>query len=422
VPPAPEAEAGLALSNFKSSKSILKERQTWDKVIQRLELQDMPPKDAAPLAQANRKKLVEWLKSTINDIDCGRTPNPGSVTLRRLNRAEYRNTVRDLLDIDYSPASGFPGDDVGYGFDNIGDVLTLPPLLMEKYITAAEEISQKAILAPEPGQVFETIRKPSQLSAGGAGAPSGDTFSFYANGKITIEEQFSWRGTYTLEMGLTGTPAAGQYPRMLVSVDGKKEEELKVQTADASRPKSFVVPLKITLVAAFMVALPIVLYQLWAFVAPGLYSHEKRLVMPLVISSTLLFFIGVGFSYFFVFGQVFKFIQGFAPKSITAAPDIEAYLGFVLTMFIAFGAAFEVPIVVIVLARLGLVSIEKLKAFRSYFIVTAFVVAAIITPPDVVSQLALAIPMCILYEIGIWAAQLFIKHTKAPDAEGETAA
>jgi sec-independent protein translocase protein TatC len=184
----------------------------------------------------------------------------------------------------------------------------------------------------------------------------------------------------------------------------------------------FIVPLKITLLAAFMVALPIVLYQLWAFVAPGLYSHEKRLVMPLVVSSTLLFFIGVGFCYFFVFGQVFKFIQSFAPKSITAAPDIEAYLGFVLTMFIAFGAAFEVPIVVIVLARMGLVSIEKLKAFRGYFIVLAFIVAAVITPPDVVSQLALAIPMCILYEVGIWAAQIFIKHTKAPDAEGEKAA
>ncbi|MES2958051.1 MAG: twin-arginine translocase subunit TatC [Pseudomonadota bacterium] len=184
----------------------------------------------------------------------------------------------------------------------------------------------------------------------------------------------------------------------------------------------FIVPLKITLLAAFMVALPIVLYQLWAFVAPGLYSHEKRLVMPLVISSTLLFFLGVGFCYFFVFGQVFKFIQSFAPKSITAAPDIEAYLGFVLTMFIAFGAAFEVPIVVIVLARMGLVSIEKLKAFRGYFIVLAFIVAAVITPPDVVSQLALAIPMCILYEVGIWAAQIFIKHTKAPDAEGEKAA
>ena len=182
----------------------------------------------------------------------------------------------------------------------------------------------------------------------------------------------------------------------------------------------FIVPLKITLLAAFMVALPIVLYQLWAFVAPGLYSHEKRLVMPLVVSSTLLFFLGVGFCYFFVFGQVFKFIQSFAPKSITAAPDIEAYLGFVLTMFIAFGAAFEVPIVVIVLARMGLVSIEKLKAFRGYFIVLAFILAAVITPPDVVSQLALAIPMCILYEVGIWAAQIFIKHTQAPAEEKTT--
>ena len=180
----------------------------------------------------------------------------------------------------------------------------------------------------------------------------------------------------------------------------------------------FLVPLKITLMAAFMVALPIVLYQLWAFVAPGLYSHEKKLVMPLVVSSTLLFFIGVGFCYFFVFGQVFKFIQSFAPKSITAAPDIEAYLGFVLTMFIAFGAAFEVPIVVIVLARMGLVSIQKLKDFRGYFIVLAFIIAAVITPPDVVSQLALAIPMVLLYEVGIWAAQIFIKHTQAPAEEG----
>jgi len=184
----------------------------------------------------------------------------------------------------------------------------------------------------------------------------------------------------------------------------------------------FIVPLKITLMAAFMAALPVVLFQLWAFVAPGLYSHEKKLVLPLVVSSTLLFFVGVGFCYFFVFGQVFKFIQGFAPKSITAAPDIEAYLGFVLTMFIAFGAAFEVPIVVIVLARIGLVSIQKLKEFRGYFVVLAFIVAAIITPPDVVSQLALAIPMCLLYEIGIWSAQLFIKHTKAPEATTDQAA
>ena len=176
----------------------------------------------------------------------------------------------------------------------------------------------------------------------------------------------------------------------------------------------FLVPLKILLMTAFLIALPVVLYQAWMFVAPGLYSHEKKLVLPLVISSTLLFLIGVAFCYFFVFGQVFKFIQSFAPKSITAAPDIEAYLSFVLTMFIAFGLSFEVPIVVVVLARLGMVSIDKLKAFRSYFIVLAFVIAAVVTPPDVVSQLALAIPMCLLYELGILAARFFIVHTQAP--------
>ena len=188
----------------------------------------------------------------------------------------------------------------------------------------------------------------------------------------------------------------------------------------------FMVPLKILLMTAFLIALPVVLYQAWAFVAPGLYTHEKKLVLPLVISSTVLFFIGVAFCYFFVFGQVFQFIQSFAPKSITAAPDIEAYLGFVLTMFLAFGLAFEVPIVVVVLARLGMVSIDKLKGFRSYFVVLAFIIAAVVTPPDVVSQLALAIPMCLLYELGIWAAQVFIRHTQAPadpddaTASGET--
>ena len=184
----------------------------------------------------------------------------------------------------------------------------------------------------------------------------------------------------------------------------------------------FLVPLKILLMAAFLLALPVVLYQMWAFVAPGLYTHEKKLVFPLVVSSTFLFFLGVAFCYFFVFGQVFAFIQSFAPKSITAAPDIEAYLSFVLTMFLAFGMAFEVPIVVIVLARMNVVSIEKLKAFRSYFVVLAFVIAAIVTPPDVVSQLALAIPMCLLYEVGIWAANLFSRHTQAPDAEKPPAA
>ncbi len=183
----------------------------------------------------------------------------------------------------------------------------------------------------------------------------------------------------------------------------------------------FMVPLKVMLVAAFLIALPVVLYQIWAFVAPGLYSHEKKLVLPLVVSSTVLFFIGVAFCYFFVFGRVFAFIQSFAPKSITASPDIEAYLDFVLSMFLAFGMAFEVPVVVVVLARMGIFSIQKLKDFRGYFVVLAFIIAAIVTPPDVVSQLALAVPMCLLYEIGIWAAQIFIRHTKAPEDESAAA-
>jgi sec-independent protein translocase protein TatC len=179
----------------------------------------------------------------------------------------------------------------------------------------------------------------------------------------------------------------------------------------------FLVPLKITLMTAFLMALPIVLYQVWAFVAPGLYSHEKKLVLPLVISSTLLFFIGVGFCYYFVLGQVFVFIQKMAPQSISPMPDIEAYLSFVMTMFIAFGAAFEVPVVVVVLASVGIVSIEKLKAFRRYFVVVAFVISAVITPPDVVSQLALAIPMCLLYELGIWCAQFLLKRSKTAETD-----
>jgi len=181
------------------------------------------------------------------------------------------------------------------------------------------------------------------------------------------------------------------------------------------------VPLKITLMAAFMLALPVVLYQVWAFVAPGLYSHEKKMVLPLVVSSTLLFITGVAFCYFLVIPGMSKFIQAFAPASITAAPDIEQYFGFVLTLFFVFGIAFEVPIAVIVLARIGVVTIEQLRKFRGYFVVGSFIVAAVVTPPDVISQLALAIPMCILYEVGIVAAQLFIKHTKAPPEEDAAA-
>jgi len=174
----------------------------------------------------------------------------------------------------------------------------------------------------------------------------------------------------------------------------------------------FFVPVKVTLLVAFVIALPFVLYQAWAFIAPGLYAHEKRLGLPLVVGSTILFIAGMAFCYFFVFGTVFKFIAQFAPKSITPAPDIEQYLAFVMSMFLAFGITFEVPVFVIVLVKLGVVDVAKLKEARPYVIVGAFIVAAVVTPPDVVSQLMLAIPMCLLYELGIFLAR-FVTKTRA---------
>ena len=184
----------------------------------------------------------------------------------------------------------------------------------------------------------------------------------------------------------------------------------------------FLVPLKIMLMTAFLMALPVVLWQVWAFVAPGLYNHEKKFVLPLVISSTVLFFVGVAFSYYVVFGQVFSFIQSFAPKSITAAPDIEEYLSFVIGMFLAFGLAFEVPIAVILLVRMGVVTVAQLREFRGYFWVAAAVGTALVTPPDAGSMIMLLLVVGGLYEVGIVAAQLFAKHTKAPEDDAEAAA
>jgi sec-independent protein translocase protein TatC len=175
----------------------------------------------------------------------------------------------------------------------------------------------------------------------------------------------------------------------------------------------FMVPVKVTALVGFMVALPYVLYQAWAFVAPGLYEHEKKLALPLIVASSVLFFLGVAFCYFFVFGKVFAFIHDFAPKSITPAPDIEAYFSFVITMFLAFGITFEIPIVVIVLVRMGIVTVEKLRDARPYVIVGAFVVAAVVTPPDVLSQFMLAVPMCLLYEAGVFLARFVGVRPKA---------
>ena len=179
----------------------------------------------------------------------------------------------------------------------------------------------------------------------------------------------------------------------------------------------FMVPVKVTALVAFMIALPYVLYQAWAFVAPGLYEHEKKLALPLVVLSSVLFFLGVAFCYFFVFGKVFAFIHDFAPKSITPAPDIEAYFSFVITMFLAFGITFEIPIVVWLLVRMGLVSVEKLREARPYVIVGAFVVAAVVTPPDVLSQFMLAVPMCLLYEAGLFFARFITPRPAAEEQE-----
>ncbi len=177
----------------------------------------------------------------------------------------------------------------------------------------------------------------------------------------------------------------------------------------------FLVPMKVTLVLALILSLPWVFYQAWAFIAPGLYTHEKRLVLPLVISSSLLFIAGVAFCYFFVFGRVFHFITNFAPTSIAVMPDIENYLDFVISMCLAFGATFEVPVVVVILVRMGIITVEKLKSIRPYVIVGAFVIAAVVTPPDVVSQLALAIPMWLLFEFGLIMAPVFVRVTRAPE-------
>ncbi len=178
----------------------------------------------------------------------------------------------------------------------------------------------------------------------------------------------------------------------------------------------FFVPVKITLMAAFIIALPVVLYQAWAFIAPGLYAHERRFALPMVVGGTALFISGMAFCYFFVFKTVFHFIATFAPKSITVAPDIEQYLSFVMTMFIAFGVTFEVPIVVLLLVKTRIVTVQQLREARRYVIVGAFVVAAVVAPPDVTSQVMLALPMCVLYEVGILIAAIMVRKQAAGTA------
>jgi sec-independent protein translocase protein TatC len=246
-------------------------------------------------------------------------------------------------------------------------------------------------------------------------AEAGDTFISHL---VELRNRIMKAGIAVIVVFLGLMPWAGRiydfmaFPMMAALPTGSKMIATGVITP-------FLIPMKVTLLVAFLIALPIVLYQAWAFVAPGLYEHEKKLVAPLVVSSSLLFLAGVAFCYFFVFGVIFKFINEFAPKSITVAPDIESYFGFVMTLFIAFGVTFEVPIVVIVLVRMGLVSVEKLREVRPYVIVGAFVIAAVVTPPDIMSQLLLAVPICLLFEAGLLVAPMFARITRAPEEATE---
>ena len=186
----------------------------------------------------------------------------------------------------------------------------------------------------------------------------------------------------------------------------------------------FLAPFKLTLVAAVFAAMPYILYQFWGFVAPGLYQHERRLVLPLVASSVLLFYLGAAFAYFLVFPMIFAFFTATAPEGVAVMTDINHYLDFVLTLFFAFGVAFEVPIATILLVWMGVVEPAKLKAMRPYVIVGAFVVGMFLTPPDVFSQTFLAVPMWLLFEAGVFLSRFFVKRAEeatAPDTGGAAA-
>lgn len=180
----------------------------------------------------------------------------------------------------------------------------------------------------------------------------------------------------------------------------------------------FFVPIKVAMMTAFLGVLPYILYQVWAFIAPGLYAHEKKVITPLVVASVVLFLMGMAFAYFLVFPVVFGFVIGIAPQGVAVMTDINKYLDFVLTMFLAFGLTFEVPIVVVALALMGVVEVQKFKEGRPYVIVGAFVIGAIFTPPDVISQIMLAVPLWLLYELGIIVAGWVVKNR--PVAEADT--
>lgn len=207
--------------------------------------------------------------------------------------------------------------------------------------------------------------------------------------------------------------AADLYAMLAQPLLARLPQGTQMIATDVTTP--FFVPVKVALMAAFLLAMPYILLQIWKFVAPGLYEHEKRFLFPMILGSVLLFLAGMAFAYFVVFPAVFSFVIASAPDGVAVMTDIEKYLSFVLGMFMAFGISFQVPIVVIVLVRMGVVTVEKLREARPYVIVGAFVAGAILTPPDIVSQFLLAVPMWMLFEAGVVVAARMPRRA-APEA------
>lgn len=239
-----DAMAGLALNHFDSLDSLLHERRVWGNITQRIKVRQMPPPDSDVPSDQERELLVQWLDKVLTEVDCGKTPNPGRVTMRRLNRLEYRNTVRDLLMVDYPPAKDFPGDDVGYGFDNIGDVLTLPPLLMEKYLKAAEEISQQAIVVPPSEPPFEQKINANKMATNGSINKAGNSLNFFSNGTASLEVEAPWSGEFTLRIEGWSSLHQGEPANILVEVDGKKVDEVPAIGSE-QEPGETIVPIRL---------------------------------------------------------------------------------------------------------------------------------------------------------------------------------
>lgn len=237
-----EAEAGLSLEKYTTRASILKQREAWEKIVQRIQIQSMPPKDADPLpTDKEREAILEWFDDALYGIDCSGDINPGRVTIRRLNRNEYNNTIRDLVGIDFQPANNFPSDDVGYGFDNIGDVLSLPPLLMEKYLNAAEQITEKAIFSNTPDSYPWKILSGKELEKKGAVTIRKSGAGFHSRGTLAGLINVKQAGKYELRIKAGQTPAGKEPAKMQVKLDGKLLKTFDVK-ADRSVPETYLMP------------------------------------------------------------------------------------------------------------------------------------------------------------------------------------